>query len=92
MELGLTGRRAIICASSRGLGFACADSLAREGAHVVLNGRDAAALEAAVAELAERHGVEVAGVVGDIADEGTRSALLDAVSYTHLTLPTTSRV
>ncbi|MGA1649231.1 MAG: SDR family NAD(P)-dependent oxidoreductase, partial [Ilumatobacteraceae bacterium] len=39
MDLGIAGRHAIVCASSRGLGFACADSLAREGVHVVVNGR-----------------------------------------------------
>ena len=45
MDLGIRGKRAIVCASSRGLGRACAESLAREGVHVTLNGRDAAALD-----------------------------------------------
>ena len=40
MDLGLKGRSAIVCASSRGLGKACALSLAREGVAVVINGRD----------------------------------------------------
>ena len=45
MDLGLKGKRAIVCASSRGLGFACASALAREGADVVINGRDGDALK-----------------------------------------------
>ena len=40
MDLGLEGKRAIVCASSRGLGKACAISLAKEGVHVVINGRN----------------------------------------------------
>ena len=52
MDLGLTGKRALICASSRGLGKACAVALAREGAAVVVNGRDPASLAAAVEEIA----------------------------------------
>ena len=40
MDLGIQGRKAIVCASSRGLGRACAISLAREGVSVVINGRD----------------------------------------------------
>ena len=67
-----------MCASSRGLGFACADSLAREGAHVTINGRDAGALDEARARLAEAHPVRVQAVVGDLDDPATRAALLDA--------------
>jgi len=78
MDLGIAGRSAIVCASSRGLGFACADSLAREGVHVVLNGRDADALAAAVADLSSRHDVTVRSVAGDIGDPATRDALLAA--------------
>jgi 3-oxoacyl-[acyl-carrier protein] reductase len=51
MDLGLKGKKAIICASSRGLGFACASALAREGADVVINGRDADTLKAAEADI-----------------------------------------
>ncbi len=78
MDLGISGRRAIICASSRGLGYACADALAAEGVHVVVNGRDAAALATAADELRSRHGVDVAPVAGDVGEEETRAALLDA--------------
>ena len=78
MDLGIQHRHAIICASSRGLGRACADALAREGARVTLNGRDPASLEEAVDAIAAEHGVKVEGVAGDIADEQTQRALLDA--------------
>ncbi len=78
MDLGIAGRRAIVCASSRGLGFACADSLAGEGAHVTLNGRDPGPLDEAVEQLTARNGVEVGSVTGDIADPPTHAALLAA--------------
>jgi 3-oxoacyl-[acyl-carrier protein] reductase len=45
MDLGLTGRTAVVCASTRGLGRACATELARAGCTVVVNGRDPAAVE-----------------------------------------------
>ena len=78
MDLGIAGRHAIVCASSRGLGFACADALAREGVHVTLNGRDPESLAAAVDDLAGRHAVTVTSVVGDLADPTTHEALLAA--------------
>jgi 3-oxoacyl-[acyl-carrier protein] reductase len=78
MDLGIRGRRAIVCASSRGLGRACAESLAREGVHVTLNGREPTALAEAADAMAAAHGVEVESVAGDIAREETQRALLDA--------------
>jgi 3-oxoacyl-[acyl-carrier protein] reductase len=78
VDLGIAGRHAIVCASSRGLGLACADSLAREGVRLTMNGRDAVVLGDAVARLADRHGVAVQGVPGDIADPATQAALIDA--------------
>ena len=77
MDLGIADRHAIVCASSRGLGFACAESLAREGVHVTLNGRDPAALAEAVDRLGA-HRVDVGSVAGDIADPATHAALLAA--------------
>ncbi len=76
MDLGLAGRHAIVCASSRGLGLACADSLAREGVHVTLNGRTGESL-AAAADHVRRHGTQVQVVAGDITLESTRVALLE---------------
>src|SRR5437764_14971414 len=65
MELGLRGRKAIVCASSRGLGKACALALAREGACVIINGRDEAALYAARDEIAAI-GAEATAVAADV--------------------------
>ena len=78
MDLGIAGRHAIVCASSRGLGFACADALAREGVHVTINGRDPDSLARAAAQLTDRHDVAVTSVVGDIALADTRDLLLAA--------------
>ena len=78
MDLGIRGRRAIVCASSRGLGRACAEALAREGVHLTLNGREPDVLKEAVDEIAAAHGVEVVGVAGDIAHAETQQALIDA--------------
>ena len=77
MELRLARRTAIVCASSHGLGRACATSLAAAGCDLVLNGRDAAALAAAAADL-RAAGAAVETVAGDIADDGVQRALVDA--------------
>ena len=90
MDLGISGRRAIVCASSRGLGRACAQALAREGVHVTLNGRDDEALKESVA-LCEAHGVEVNSVLGDMNLESTRDALLDEAIIPSATYTSTSR-
>jgi len=55
MDLGLCGRKAIVCASTAGLGLACAVALAEEGASVAINGRDEERLRSA-AELVGRGG------------------------------------
>ncbi len=78
MDLGIAGRHAIVCASSKGLGFASANALAREGVNVVLNGRDAETLEAARVRISNAHDITVLAVVGDIADGRTQNALLEA--------------
>ena len=78
MDLGIAGKRAIICASSRGLGRACAEALAREGVHVTINGRDEDALQTTAREIASLASVDVNAVPGDIASEATRDALLAA--------------
>ena len=76
MDLGIAGRSAIVCASSRGLGFASANALAREGVNVVLNGRDEASLAAARDRILKDHKVQVTTVVGDITQPATQEALL----------------
>ena len=78
MDLGLAGRTALLMASSRGLGLACATALAREGCHVVLNGRDQAHLETAADGIAHAHGLRPRTVVGDIRTDEGRRAMLEA--------------
>ena len=78
MDLGLKGRKALVCASSQGLGLACATALAQEGCEVFLNGRDAEKLSTAAARLQATTGVSVYAVVADLNTETGRAALLDA--------------
>jgi len=78
MDLGIRGRKALLAASSKGLGLACATSLAREGCEVWLNARDGARLEAAAAELRAATGATVHTVQADINTEAGRAALLAA--------------
>jgi len=78
MDLGIAGRHAILLGSSRGLGRACADSIAQEGTHVVINGRTEADVHAAVTELGSLYDVEVTGVVGDSSTAEVHDALLEA--------------
>jgi 3-oxoacyl-[acyl-carrier protein] reductase len=76
MDLGLRGRKAIVCAASKGLGRACAFSLAREGVDVVITARGRDLLEATAAEIRKSCGVQVTAVAGDITTgEGRRAAL-----------------
>ena len=78
MDLGISGRRALVCASSRGLGRACARELAAAGVRLLLNGRDAERLEATRAELAEAAGAEVEAVAADLSTAEGRAALVAA--------------
>ncbi|CAN5411428.1 SDR family oxidoreductase [soil metagenome] len=78
MDLGLAGKMAIVCASSRGLGKGCALALAREGAGVILNGRDAAVLEAARDEISRETGAKVVAVLADVSTRAGQDALLAA--------------
>lgn len=78
MDLGLKGRKAIICGSSRGLGKACATALAREGCSVVINGLDPDRLSKAAAEIHAITGAKVTPVRADINTESGRAALIAA--------------
>jgi 3-oxoacyl-[acyl-carrier protein] reductase len=71
MDLGLAGRTAIVCASSRGLGKACARALAAEGVAVVINGRDPDRLAATAEEIRAATGASVTSVAADV---GTKRA------------------
>ena len=76
MDLGIRGRRALVTASSKGLGRGCAEALAAAGVGLVLNARGAGALEATAAAIRERHGVSVACVATDITSEAGRAEVL----------------
>ena len=78
MDLHIAGRKAIVCASSQCLGYACALALAQEGCTVVLNGRHAAKLEAAAQALREATGATVSAVAADLNTEAGRATLLAA--------------
>lgn len=78
MDLGLSGKTAIVCASSQGLGRACAESLAAAGCAVVLNGRDGAALQETAQAIRNAHGVSVETVAGDVGDAAVQAALVAA--------------
>jgi 3-oxoacyl-[acyl-carrier protein] reductase len=77
MDLGLKGRKAIVCAASKGLGFACALALAREGVELVITGRNEATLEEAAAKIRQATGVSVRAAAGDITTPEGRAAALD---------------
>src|SRR5882672_9038772 len=78
MDLGISQRKAIVCASSRGLGRACAFALAAAGCEVVINGRDGKALETTAAELRQATRAKVAAVQGDVASPAGQAALFAA--------------
>ena len=79
MDLGIKGRRAIVCASSKGLGRACAMALANEGVHVTLTARGAEALKKTADEIRKANpSVTVTEVVGDITTPDGREAALKA--------------
>jgi 3-oxoacyl-[acyl-carrier protein] reductase len=78
MDLGIRGRKAIVCAASKGLGRACATSLAREGVDLVITARTAHELERTAEEIRNATGVKVTPVPGDISTEAGRAAALAA--------------
>lgn len=78
MDLGLKGKRALVCASSKGLGRACAVSLAREGVDLVMVARGAEALEAAAEAIRIESGVTVTAIAADVTTRQGREKVLAA--------------
>jgi 3-oxoacyl-[acyl-carrier protein] reductase len=78
MDLGIRGRRALVCASSEGLGKACAMALAEAGVELFINGRNRDVLEATAAEIRSLTGVAVTAVAADIGTRAGQGALLAA--------------
>ena len=78
MDLGISGKRALVCASSKGLGFGCAEALAQAGVNLVMNARGSEALEASAEALRTAHGVEVTTVAADVTSDAGRASVIDA--------------
>ena len=77
MDLGISGRKALVCASSKGLGRACAQALADEGVKVFINGRDEHRLAQTLEEF-RKAGLEATAIAGDVTTDTGRTALLEA--------------
>jgi len=78
MDYGIRGKRAIVCAASKGLGKGCAMALAREGVELVITARTADVLERTAREIRDATGVKVTAVPGDITTDAGRAAALAA--------------
>jgi 3-oxoacyl-[acyl-carrier protein] reductase len=78
MDLGLTGKRALVMSSSRGLGLGCAEALAAEGAHVLLTGRSADKLAEAAAAITAKGPGKADYVVADLTDKAAVDTLVKA--------------
>jgi 3-oxoacyl-[acyl-carrier protein] reductase len=80
MDLGIRGRRALVCAASKGLGKGTALALAADGVDLVITARGRDVLEATAEEIRRKHGVNVTAVAGDITTEEGRRAALEALA------------
>jgi 3-oxoacyl-[acyl-carrier protein] reductase len=78
MDLGIAGKKAIVCASSRGLGYGCAMALAEAGCEVVINGRDEKRLNEAAAEIAKATKAKIIPVAADVGTPAGQKALFAA--------------
>lgn len=78
MDLGISGRTAIVCASSKGLGRGCAEALAEAGCTVVINGRSADSLERTAQEIRAKTGATIIPVAADVSTREGQDALLAA--------------
>lgn len=78
MDLGIKGKKALVCASSKGLGLGCAEALAAAGVDLVMNARGAEALEASAERLRATYGVTIVTVAADVATEEGQAAVINA--------------
>ncbi len=78
MDLGIAGKRALVCASSKGLGLGCAEALAAEGVNLVMNARGSEALEASAQAIRDACGVDVQTVAIDVTTEEGQAKLIAA--------------
>jgi 3-oxoacyl-[acyl-carrier protein] reductase len=84
MDLGIRGKTALVCASSRGLGKACASALAREGCNVFLNGRNLETLEATAQQIERDTGIRPALIRADLNTEAGRADVFAACPQTDI--------
>ena len=84
MDLGIKGKKAIVCAASKGLGRGSAEKLAEAGVDLVINARSAGPLEETAAAIRDTYGVNVEAIAADITTEEGRAAVLKALSLIHI--------
>lgn len=80
MDLGIKGKRALVCASSKGLGLGCAAALAEAGVDLVMSARGGEALEAAAADLRARFDVSITTVACDVTTPEGQAEMLAAAN------------
>ncbi|UWQ40144.1 SDR family oxidoreductase [Leisingera aquaemixtae] len=80
MDLGISGKRALVCASSKGLGLGCAEALAEAGVNLVMNARGAEALEASAQAIRDQYGVDVVTVAADVTTPEGQQKVLEAAA------------
>lgn len=78
MDLGIKGKRGLVCAASKGLGRGCAEALAEAGVNLVINSRTEADITRTAKEIADKYGVEVTPVAADITTDEGRERVLAA--------------
>ncbi len=78
MDLGIAGKKALVCASSKGLGRGCAAALAEAGVDLIMNGRSADTVASAAEDLRQAFGVSITEIVADVSSEEGQATLLEA--------------
>ena len=84
MDLGISGKRALVCASSKGLGLGCAEALARAGVNLIMKARSELDLMYSASRIIDTYGVEVETVVADITSDNERSTILNQIKKNYL--------
>ncbi|MDB6179228.1 SDR family oxidoreductase [Paracoccus sp. Z330] len=78
MDLGIAGKRGLVCAASKGLGRGCAEALAEAGVDLVINSRTEADITRTAQEISQKYGVSVTPVAADITSDEGRAKVLSA--------------
>ena len=91
MDLGIKGKTALVCASSKGLGLGCARALAEAGVDLVMNARGVEALEHSAAAIRAGYGVNVTAVAADVTSEEDRAKVLDTTKNINILITNTNK-